>query len=127
IRVTRHWLRIPYTYDLVIDAAVGAEAPIDEGVTLLVEAVLEQAETTLLHLELIHPPGAFGATEQPDFWVYGSGPGWGPTNARVGGGHSLTYFGPRLPDPVVLTISSSRWIPFDAVTDIDVTGLQHGG
>ncbi|MDX1449581.1 MAG: hypothetical protein R3246_11025 [Acidimicrobiia bacterium] len=127
IRVTRHWLRIPYTYDLMLDAVVGAETPIDEGVSLTVEAVLEQSETTLLHLELIHPPGAFGATERPDFWIYGRGTGWGPTNVRVGGGYSLTFFGPRLPDPAVVTVSSSRWIPFDAVTDIDIAGLQHGG
>jgi hypothetical protein len=127
IRVTRHWLRIPYQYDVEIEASVGAAAPLDEGVVLSVDAVLEQAETALLHIDVTHPASAFGATDGADLWVLGSGPVWGPTHAKVGGGYSLTYFAPTLPRVVSLSIWASRWMPFDAVTDLDIGGLKRDG
>lgn len=126
IHVTRHWMRIPYQYVVGIDGAVGASATVDEGLVLTIDAVLEQAETTLIQLDLEHPSEAFGATDVADFWILESGPAWGPTNVNIsaGGGYALTYLAPQLPDRVELSIWSSRWIPFATVTDLDIGGLQ---
>lgn len=132
IRIDRYWLRIPHDSDFELPASRGASFQVDELITISVEAVVEQASSTIVNLGTTRGSSAFISARNPIVWVTGRGPGWSSTirqsGAGIGGstGIQLNFSGETLPDPMPLTVSAPQWIPYDDPITLDVGGLNRG-
>lgn len=132
IRVDRLWLRLPYQYDVDLAATRGASITLDEHVMVSVDAVVGQAESTLINLDTTHLSDIFIAGESTTVWVTGRGAGWRSGSRQSGGGIGgstgvqLTWHTASVPDPLPLTVTAPQWLPRDVTIPLDIEGLNLG-
>lgn len=132
ITVERVWLRHPYRWDVELPAARGASITLDAHVTVSVEAVVAQADSTLVNLDTTHLADDFVAGRSARVWVTGRGPGWTSGNRQLGtgiGGSTgvqLTWHTPDIPDPMPLSVTAPQWLPREVSIPLDLGGLNLG-
>lgn len=92
--------------------------------------MLEQATTTILHIDYLSPSDDFTAGEPTPVIISGVGPEWLSYNQRqaggILGGLQLIREGGELPPSVMLRVRTTYWVPFESTIPIDLGGMRLG-
>ena len=120
ISIDSYWVAIPAGYTIELSTSSGAWVPVAPGVRARILQVVEQAENTLVIVEMEGTSGLAG-----DLAIGGEGREWQSSSSSLSGGlrWTLDFRGETLPDPVRLVVRGVGWIEVAGGGPVDLEGV----
>lgn len=124
LRLDRYWMRIPYSYEVAL--ASDATVLLDDGYSLALDRVIEQADSKIVQLRVAAPSGFNTPNDPGGLFLAALGEGWTFTSGRTTSGLQLVHDAGPLPDPIRFRTRAAYWVPFDVAVEIDAGALRRG-
>jgi hypothetical protein len=122
LRVESYRMRMPYVYEIEAAPVAGSEVVLDDGFSFTIRAVLPQAESVIFQVDSTTPSDSFTAGEPTPAIIRGIGTQWESYNQRQFEGLQLILGSTEVPDPFLLEVRTTYWVPFETSISFDLGG-----
>lgn len=126
LRVEGYRMRMPYIAEVEVPAIEGSRVVLDNEYSFAIGGILQQRDSVIVSLDTVGPHASFTAGEPTPVIIRGIGTDWVSYNQRQFEGLQLILGSGDLPDPLLLEVRSTYWVPFESSLSVELGGVNIG-